>query len=187
MYWGCMIELLIIPEGIYENYLSKGVQFNKLLCPNYIVSVCSMADITDMDKANIEFPFDFSDVLPMKRVDPPSLLIEMKASSGSIDSFKLTDIHRRLKERQATIDLIPNTIDDNIDPMINTYRLHNVDENLWVIVQSSEYVKTNDPVQLCIKANHEFFDSMLEILSNRLPLEQLATSNLFKHYLSSSK
>ena len=177
-----MIKLLVLPEVVYDQYKVAGVQLTKLICPNYMVSVSSLADLVDIQSATVNYPFDFGDTLPIVKelpiIDKIAELVENDLSGGLL----LKDVYQRLKQRQSTVALLPDAMEES---KIHKYKLINVDENFWVVVQTSVYRQTNDPVQTCIKLNSSLFDSMLEVLDNVFPFEKLAASILFENYLSS--
>lgn len=176
-----MIKLLILPETVYDQYKSDGVQFTKLLCPNYIASVSSVNDLAEIDAAVNEFPFQFCSNTNVERADSPLVGIALKATSDDVDQFKMKELHNRLGERIANM-AIRKAMDDDYTSI---YSLYPVDEYLWVAVQKSLHTGSSDPVRLTIKVNHSFFDNMINELTRSCSFEQVMNTNLFNYYLES--
>ncbi|AEH03558.1 virion structural protein [Pseudomonas phage PhiPA3] len=178
-----MIKLLVIPEAVFDQYKADGVDFSKLLCPNYIASVSSVNDLAEIDAVINEFQFPFCSATPIEKAESPVVGIAIKANSDCDEQFKMQELHNRLEERIATLALRKG----NEPPFVGVYYLYPVDENLWVAVQKSLHTNNVDPNRLSLKANHSFFDSMVNELT-ALPgfkFEQAANTNLFTYYLES--
>ncbi len=176
-----MIKLLVIPEAVYDQYKADGVQFTKLLCPNYIASVSSVNDLAEIDAAINEFPFRFCQGTQIEKADSPVVGIALKATSDDDNQFKMQELHNRVEERIVNMALRKANDSD----YISVYSLYPVDEYLWVAVQKSLHTGSSDPDRLTIKANHTFFDSMISELTRACPFEQVMATNLFTYYLES--
>lgn len=177
-----MIKLLVLPEAVFDQYKTDGVQFNKLLCTEYMVSVSSVNDLAEIHLSLEEFPFDFSKQTPIEKADSPFVEIALTATDdNAVNQFTMQDLYNRLEERLETINLRKS----GKEQLGAVYYLYPVDENLWVAVQKSLHDDKGDPKQLSIKYNRNFFDSMINELTRTSSFEEVAKTNLFTYYLES--
>lgn len=176
-----MVQLLVVPEAVYEQYKVDGVQFTKLLDTNYITSVSSINDLTLIDLALNQFPFVFCPGTGVVLATSPRVGIAIASTADNLERFKMQDLHNALEERVETLSLkLAN--DPNV---VNEYILYPVDENLWVAVQKSLPITNSDPERYATISNRTFFDSMINELLRTCKLEQVASTNLFSYYLMS--
>lgn len=178
-----MVQLLVLPEAVYEQYKADGVQFSKLLDTNYIAcsDVSSVNDLAQIDLALNQFPFVFSLDTNITLAPSPRVGIAIASQTDNLEKFKMQDLHNALEERVESIALRIT----NQPQLVNEYYLYPVDENLWVAVQKSLPITNSDPERLSIISNRTFFDSMINELLRTRKLEQVASTNLFSYYLMS--
>lgn len=176
-----MVQLLVVPEAVYEQYRVDGVQFTKLLDTNYIASVSSVNDLAQIDLALNKFPFVFCPGTNVTLAPSPRVGIAIASQADSTERFKMQDLHNALEERVETISLRLA----KEQTLASEYTLYPVDENLWVAVQKSLPITNSDPERLNLVNNRTFFDSMINELLRTCKLSQVATTNLFNYYLMS--
>lgn len=176
-----MAQLLVVPEAVYDQYKTDGVQFTRLLDTNYIASVSSVNDLAQIDIAMNQFPFVFCPGCGITLAPSPRAGIAIAATADNIDRFKMQDLHNALEERIETITLRHA----QLPKVVSEYSLYPVDENLWVAVQKSLPITNSDPERYALISNRTFFDSMINELLRTCKLEQVASTNLFNYYLMS--
>lgn len=176
-----MIKLLVLPYPVFEQYKADGVQFNRLLDTNYIVSVSSVADLAAIDRVTNEFQFTFCQNTGVELADSPRVGIALASQADGLNKFKMQDTHNNLEVRIETLALRKA----NEQPSIGVYVLYPVDENLWVAVQKSLPNQNSDPARISLVNNHDFFNSMINELNRTCDLEKIASTNLFTYYLNS--
>lgn len=176
-----MVQFIVIPDAVYEQYKVDGVLIGNLLDTNYIAEVSSVNDLAQIDYAMNQFPFVFDANTEVVLAPSPRVGIASAALADNLERFKMQDLHNALEERIETI-TIRNI---NKPQAVSEYILLPVDENFWVVVQKSLPITDSDPERLAIISNREFFDNMIAVLRRTLKLEQVATTNLFSYYLSS--
>lgn len=176
-----MIQLLVLPEAVYEQYKVDGVLFNKLLDTNYIAEVSSINDLAQIDLALNQFPFVFCPNTGVALAPSPRVGIAIASTADNLERFKMQDLHNALEERVETVSL--KLINAPVN--VSEYYLYPVDENLWVAVQKSLPITNSDPERFAIISNRTFFDSMINELLRTRKIDQVATTNLFNYYLMS--
>lgn len=176
-----MVQLLVLPEAVYEQYKVDGVQFTKLLDTNYIASVSSVNDIAQIDFALNQFPFVFCPGTCVVLAPSPRVGIALATQADNLERFKMQDLHNAVEERVETISLRLA----NAPTLASEYTLYPVDENLWVAVQKSLPITNSDPERLNLINNRMFFDSMINELLRTCKIDQVASTNLFNYYLMS--
>lgn len=176
-----MTQLLVVPEAVYEQYKTDGVQFNRLLDTNYIASVSSVNDLAQIDLAINKFHFVFCPATGVTLAPSPLAGIAIASTADNLERFSMKDLYNALEERIATITLRLT----NEPQVCSEYSLYPVDENLWVAVQKSLPITNSDPERLSIISNRTFFDSMINELLRTRKLAEVATTNLFNYYLMS--
>lgn len=176
-----MAQLLVVPEGVYDQFKADGVQFTRLLDTNYIASVSSVNDLAQIDIAMNKFPFVFCQACGITLAPSPRAGIAIASTADNLERFKMQDLHNALEERIETI-----TIRHANQPkVVSEYSLYPVDENLWVAVQKSLPITNSDPERYALVSNRTFFDSMINELLRTCKIEQVASTNLFNYYLMS--
>lgn len=176
-----MAQLLVVPEAVYDQYKTDGVQFTRLLDTNYIASVSSVNDLAQIDIAMNQFPFVFCPGCGITLAPSPRAGIAIAATADNLERFKMQDLHNALEERIETITLRHA----QLPKVVSEYILYPVDENLWVAVQKSLPITNSDPERYATISNRTFFDSMINELLRTCKLEQVASTNLFNYYLMS--
>ncbi|ABY63028.1 virion structural protein [Pseudomonas phage 201phi2-1] len=178
-----MVQLLVLPEAVYDQYKVDGVQFNRLLDTNYIAcpDVSSVNDLAQIDIALNEFPFVFCPGTGIVLAHSPRVGIAIASTSDVENKFMMQDLHNALEERVETLSLRLA----NQPKLVSEYSLYPVDENLWVAVQKSLPITNSDPERLTLISNRTFFDSLIYELLRTCKLSQVASTNLFNYYLMS--
>lgn len=178
-----MVQLLVIPEAVYEQYKTDGVQFNRLLDTNYIAcsDVSSVNDLAQIDLALSQFPFVFCPGTNVTLAPSPRVGIALASTEDGENRFRMQDLHNALEERVETISIRLA----NQPTLVSEYSLYPVDENLWVAVQKSLPITNSDPERLSVISNRTFFDSMINELLRTCKINQVASTNLFNYYLMS--
>ncbi|BDR25258.1 hypothetical protein RVBP15_0620 [Pseudomonas phage sp. 30-1] len=176
-----MTQVLVMPKAVFESYKTAGVQFNKLLDANYIVSETSVNDLAEIHQALTAFPFLLPEKLDIKLAVSPIIKVAELGEIDGPEQFKMKDLHNRLESRLATNELR----DAGNRNLVYDYYLYPVDENLWVAVQQSAHIASSDPRRVSIQLNHTFFDSMINEMLNTRPRESVASTQIFTYYLES--
>lgn len=176
-----MIQLLVIPEAVYQQYKTDGVQFTQLLDTNYIASVSSINDLAQIDLAINSFPFVFCPLSGITLAPSPRAGIAIASTADNLERFQMQQVHNALEQRIETITL-RNTITVQ---QASEYSLYPVNETFWVAVQKSLPITNSDPERLAVISNRAFFDSMINELLRTCKLEQVSMTNVFNYYLMS--
>lgn len=176
-----MTQLLVVPEAVYDQFKTDGVQFSRLLDTNYIASVSSVNDLAQIDIAMNQFPFVFCPGTGVHLAPSPRAGIAIASTTENLERFKMQDLHNALEERIETITLRQA----NQPKVVSEFSLYPVDENLWVAVQKSLPITNSDPERYALVSNRTFFDSMINELLRTCKLPQISTTNLFNYYLMS--
>ncbi len=176
-----MTQLLVVPESVYEQFKSDGVQFNRLLDTNYIASVASVNDLAQIDFATSRFPFVFDPLTGVCLAPSPRAGIAIASTADNLERFKMKDLYNALEERIESIALR----ETSKQSVCSEFTLYPVDENLWVAVQKSLPITNSDPERLSLISNRAFFDSMINELLRTKSLQTVAVTNLFNYYLMS--
>jgi hypothetical protein len=175
-----MTKLIVIPQGVFDQYQADGVQFGKLLDTNYIASVSSVNDLAEIHRAIEQFPFQFCKDTDVTVVDSPLVGIALASTEPCVEQVQMRDLYNRVNSRVQTLELQST---GNAEQKFCGFMLYPVDENLWVAVQQRLHSDIGDPSRVSIEANRAFFDSMIQELLQTRSFPSVASTNLFTYYL----
>ncbi len=177
-----MTKLLVLPEVVYNQYKADGVQLQRLLDIDYMISVSSVSDLLDIDRALDLFPDNFIEESFTTKVIKPCTEIANLAMSADPSSFSYKSLNKKLEERADALKL--NTVVTN-NKEYGVHTLYPIDEYFWVAVQKSLPDVSSDPVTESINSNHSFLNDMVKSLLAAHSFESVARTNVFALYLKS--
>lgn len=176
-----MTTLIVLPEHVFQQYMTDGVVFAKLCCVEYMKEVSSVNALADIQEAMQNFSIEFCPELDVTLADTPLASIAKRIAENGADVDQWTEFYKRLEGRAANIELRQG----NKSALLRKYTLNPVDENLWVAVQQRLHDVTGDPGRLSIKVNSDFFDAVIAEATRSKPLEVVASTKVFTNYLES--
>lgn len=179
-----MIKLLVLPEVVYNQYKADGVQLSKLLDIDYMISVSSVSDLLDIDKAMDLMPDNFIEDNITTKVTKPFTAIASLAMSDDISNYTYKALYKKLEARADALQL-NSLVTPNREYGVHT--LYPIDEYFWVVVQKSLPDLTSDPITESINSNHTFLNDMVKGLMSLHSFESVAATNVFSLFLKSKE
>lgn len=169
-----MPNLLVVPHEVFVMLQDGGVNLAKLNDINYMAEHLSASDIADIHSAQVAFPFAFDQTLNINMLRSP--LTDLQTNE------KYQDLYYRVNGRIET-----NSIREGsgVSQNAHVFSLYPVEENLWIVVQEKMHNVVGDPSRLLLKANQNFFDSMIAQCLHTLSFEEVCSTDLFTYYLGS--
>lgn len=168
-----MPTLVVVPADVANVIATRRCNYDMFKDIDQVLKYLSAADVADIVIASNDFPFDIDFVtINMEQVLQEQVLVKEEYAEWS----------KRYQSRYETTLL--NTSSE-LEHVIPVYSLYCVDETLWVAVQQKQHVNEGDPGKLLLKANSEFFDSLIEHVLHTVSFEKVCATPLFKLYLDS--
>lgn len=166
-----MSALIVTTQAVVDVLESNGYAINTLLDYDALTKALSAHDLAEMQLANEEFPFDFSQDLDIQiAIDPLSWL-------------QLSELHvnmyERVKGRVETTQL--QKADKDLS--IPVYRFVAIDGQRWVAVMQRHPGNGSDPNQLLLSLNLDFFNDMIAQILHTHSFETMCKSNVFTYFL----
>ena len=171
-----------MPDDTFTMLQEAGLGLSKLKDINYMAKNLSVIDLADIHVALQEFPFSFSQELGISKAPSPLDQLAGVLSSAGPEADLLQDLYNRVNGRIETYQLRKG---ENLTVPVHQYRLHAVDENLWVAVQQRLRDEPSDPSRLLLRANSSFFDDMIAQVLHTSSFDRMCSTNLFTYYLGS--
>lgn len=168
-----MTTLVVVPQDVVAVIEGQGLSFDIFKDTNNMLQYLSAADIADIVIASNDFPFEYGSMFT----------IDMERNlQAYLQDNENTDKARRINSRLETARL---SYAEQVDDHVPSYQLYCVDEKLWVAVQQKQHIEDCDPRQLLLKANRDFFDSLIGQALHTQSFEGVCSTNLFHDYLTS--
>lgn len=169
-----MPKLMVITNDVKVMMDNEGLPLHKLDDINYMAKYLSVTDLADIHTSLEDFPFKFDADLGIELADSPL--------AGLAADTSHEDLYNRVKGRVET-----NSLRDSsgVNDSTVSFTLHPTGENLWVAVQQRLHTEPGDPNRLLLKANTEFFDSLIGQVLHTQSFESVCSTNLFTNYLGS--
>lgn len=168
-----MPTLVVVPADVANVIATRRCSYDMFKDIRKVLKYLSPADVAEITIASGDFPFD---------IDNVSITMEQILQEQVLNSEEYVDWTKRYHSRHETTLL--NTKQE-LEHYVPVYSLYCVDETLWVAVQQKQHIEEGDPGKLLLKANSEFFDSLIEHTLHTVSFEKVCSTSLFKLYLDS--
>lgn len=168
-----MTTLHVIPEGIYDQLVSEGVDLSFLYKSECLSTHLSAHDIAQIQLATESFPFKFDPVLQIN-------IAKCEVTEDGDSENSEQNMHYRVGEHltQIRFELQSDKLERDA-----TYRLKPIDADRWVAVQQRLHVQAGDPQP--VTSNRPFFEKLIAQALHVVPFETVCKTNLFSYYLDS--
>lgn len=173
------IKVVVLPELVYKQYISEGVELSRLDDLDYMLSVSTVGELIEICDTIKQFPNGFN-------VDDIMEIVESPITRLKLVEDKDFDTSRLLKEINTRLETLELRQNENNVKEYGVYTLKQLDEYFWVVVQKSLPMVSADPVKESIDTNHSFINDMVSKVLDVFKFESLVRTNLFRLYLDSS-